>query len=95
MNDEFSFRVVLIKIQNSLTDEDRRKLHFLFGEDIPRVLQGNGSLDNALDALQKLFDSLKISRHNSDYLRCALEAINRPDCAQRLLGKTLTLASFT
>jgi hypothetical protein len=93
MDGEFEFRVVLIKIQHSLSDEDRKQLHFLFGEDIPRRLQENGSLENSLEALQKLFDSLKISRNNFDYLVRALEAIQRHDCAQRLLGKILKTIS--
>jgi len=93
MDGEFEFRVVLIKIQHSLSDEDRKQLHFLFGEDIPRRLQENGSLENSLDALQKLFDSLKISRNNFDYLVRALQTIQRHDCAQRLLGKILKTIS--
>jgi len=89
MNEEAEFRIVLLKIQNRLTDSDRKQLHFVFGEDIPRRLQENGSLETALDALQILFDRLKISRNNYDYLVHALEAIERHDCAQRLRGKIL------
>jgi hypothetical protein len=89
MNEEAEFRIVLLKIQNRLTDSDRKQLHFAFGEDIPRRLRENGSLETALDALQILFDRLKISRNNYDYLVRALEAIERHDCAQRLRGKIL------
>ncbi|UJR23748.1 hypothetical protein I4U23_026725 [Adineta vaga] len=52
---------------------------------IPRVLQEETSIGSALDVLQKLFDSLKISSKNVAYLVRALEAIQRHDCAQRLL----------
>ncbi len=88
MNEEFEFRVVLLKIQNKLSDLDRRELHFLFNEDIPRRLQ-DGSLENALDALEALFARVKISKNNYDYLVRALEAIDRHDCAQCLRGKIL------
>jgi hypothetical protein len=87
MNEDFEFRAVLIKIQGSLSDANRVQLHFLFGEDIPRRLQSNGSLETALDVLQTLFDSLKISRNNFDYLVKALRVIERHDLAERLLGK--------
>ncbi|CAM2714477.1 unnamed protein product [Rotaria socialis] len=86
MNEDFEFRVVLIKIQNNLSDADRLQLHFLFGEDIPRRLQSNGSLETTLEVLQTLFDRLKISNKNYNYLVRALEAIQRPDCVERLLS---------
>jgi hypothetical protein len=91
VNEDFEFRAILIKIQNSLSDSDRSQLHFLFGEDIPRRLQSNGSLETALEGLQTLFDRLKISRNNYDYLVRALQVIERHDCAQRLLGKILKI----
>lgn len=86
-DDEFEFRVVLIRIQDSLSDDDRKQLNFLFGDDIPRRLQDNGSLNNSLDVLQTLFDRLKISKDNFHYLSRALTAIQREDCVQRLAGK--------
>jgi len=86
--EEFEFRIVLVKIQDSLSDEDRRKLHFIFGEEIPRRLQENGSLTSALEVLQTLFDRLRISRNNYDYFVRALQEIGRNDCAQRLIGRT-------
>ena len=86
MNEDFEFRAVLLKIQDSLTDQDRVQLHFVFGEDIPRRLQANGSLVTALEVLQTLFDRLKISRNNYDYLIRGLTAIERHDCARKLEG---------
>jgi hypothetical protein len=83
----FKFRAILIKIQNKLSDDDRRQLHFLFSDDIPRRLQADGSLGNSLDVLQKLFDNEKISKDNCGYIIQALQAIERPDCVQHLIGK--------
>ncbi|CAF1094008.1 unnamed protein product [Adineta steineri] len=83
-----TFRIVLIKIQHSLSNEDRQQLNFIFGDDIPRVLREKGSLADSLNALQALFDRLKISRDNYDYLVQALQAIQRHDCAQRLIDYT-------
>jgi hypothetical protein len=89
MNEELEFQVVLLKIQNKLTDSDRKQLHFAFCEDIPRRLQENDSLDTALNELGILFDHLEISKNNYDYLAHALEAIELHDCDQRLRGKIL------
>ncbi|CAF3418186.1 unnamed protein product [Rotaria sp. Silwood1] len=86
MDEDFEFRVVLLKIQNSLSDTDRKQLHFLFSKDIPRRLQDGGSLEDALDALQTLFDRAKISRYNNTYLIRGLQAIERHDCVDRLLS---------
>ncbi len=91
MSDDFEFRIVLVQIQNLLSDRDRQQLHFLFAEDIPRRLQSNGSIENALEGLQTLFDRVKISRNDYNYLVRALEAIERPDCVQRLRGKILKI----
>lgn len=85
-DEDFAFRAVLIKIQHSLSDDDRRQLNFLFGEDIPRCLQSNGSIEASLSALQTLFDRLKISSNNYTYLVRALQAIQREDCVERLLS---------
>jgi hypothetical protein len=90
-DEEFNFRVVLIKIQNSLSDSDRKQLNFLFNEDIQRCLQNDSSLDGAMEILQTLFDRLKISKDDFGYLDRALRAIERHDCAQRLQGKVLKI----
>ena len=87
MDPEFYFRLVLIKVQESLTDSDRKQLHFLFSDDIPRHLQSDGSLETSLEVLQTLCDRLKISSDNVDYLIKGLKAIRRDDCAQLLTGK--------
>lgn len=82
----FQFRTALLRIQDSLSRDDRVKLHFLFGEDIPRVLRENGSLEEALAVLETLINRLKISPDNYDYLIHRLKAIQRPDCIERLKG---------
>lgn len=85
---DFQFRAVLLKIQDSLSCDDRMKLHFLFGEDIPRVLRENGSLEESIRVLQTLFERMKISSENFDYLLDGLRAIQRFDCVKKLEGKS-------
>ena len=89
MSEDFDFRVVLIKIQNLLSDSDRKQLHFLFGEDIPRTLQEDGSLSSSIDAFQRLLDGAKISPTDCEYLVRALREIKREDCIKRLSGQNL------
>jgi hypothetical protein len=90
----FSFRAVLIKIQSLLSNEDRQQLHFVFADDIPRCLQSDGSLNNALVVLQTLLDRLKISKDDCGYLVRGLRVIDREDCAQRLLGKIFEIIEY-
>ncbi|CAF1534181.1 unnamed protein product [Didymodactylos carnosus] len=82
--DAFKFRCILIRIQESLSDTDRQKLHFLLGEDIPGQLREKESLSTSISAFQKLLQTLKISEKDCTYLINALEEIQRHDCAQRL-----------
>lgn len=89
MGDDFDFRVVLIKIQNLLSDSDRKQLHFLFGPDIPRPLQDDASILSSIDVFQRLLDGAKISSNDFGYLSRALREIEREDCVSRLAGKDL------
>lgn len=84
IDNDFDFRALLLKIQDSLSDEDRIQLHFVFGNDIPRTLQSDGSLEASLQALEKLMERSKFSKDNINYLVRSLEAIHRLDCAERL-----------
>ncbi len=69
-------------------------MHFLFGEDIPRRLQFDGSLDTAVDVLQTLLDRRKISKDDCGDLFHGLRAIEREVCAQRLLDKILKIIEY-
>lgn len=84
---DFQFRAVLLKIEDLLSSDDRMKLHFLFGENIPRVLRENGSLEESIRVLQTLFERMKISSENFEYLLAGLRAIQRFDCVKQLEGK--------
>jgi hypothetical protein len=84
LNSDFEFRVCLLEIQDCLSDTDRRQLNFVFGDEIPRRLQADGSISTALEALQTLFDRAKLSANNYDYLIRGLQAIQRQDCVDKL-----------
>ena len=80
MSGQFDFRALLIKVQDLLSDGDRVRLHFLLGDDIPRNLRDNPSLNGTLSVLESFFDKDKISEQDCDYL---IEAFKKNSLLQR------------
>ena len=77
MNAQFDFRALLLKIQDLLSDNDRHRLHFLLGEDVPRYLRDDLSLSGTLHLLDSLLEKAFISDQDCDYL---IEAFNKIHC---------------
>ena len=88
MDDKFDFRALLLKIQDGLSNDDRRRLHFLFGNVIPRHLRDDPSIAGTLSILESLFDQGKISDQDFDYLLGAFREIRCYDAVKRLEGNT-------
>jgi hypothetical protein len=86
MNGQFDFRGVLLKIQELLSDEDRYRLHFLLGKDVPRYLRDDLSLSGTLRVLDSLFEKAFISDQDCDYLIQAFSEIRCEDAKRRLQG---------
>jgi hypothetical protein len=84
MNPQFDFRALLLKIQDLLSDDDRHRLHFLLGEDVPRYLRDDLSLSGTLRLLDSLFEKAFISDQDCDYLIEAFNKIHCHDAARRL-----------
>jgi hypothetical protein len=90
MNHEMHFRALLIKLQDALSDSDRCRLHFLFGNIIPRQLRDDPSISGTLNLLETLFDRGLIDEHDFD---CLIEVFNELQCrdiVQRLRGLILS-----
>ena len=83
---QFEFRELLLKIQDLLSDNDRQRLHFLLGDDVPRNLRDDPSLGGTLRVLQSLFDKSIITDQDCVYLIEALKKIRCYDAAKRLQG---------
>ena len=83
---QFDFRGLLVKIQDLLSDTDRQRLHFLFGDDVPRHLRDDQSVGGALRVLESLFDKAIINDQDCDYLIEAFKSIHCDNAAQRLQG---------
>ncbi|CAF4626410.1 unnamed protein product [Rotaria sp. Silwood1] len=84
MNEQFDFRALLIKLQDSLSDDDRRRLHFLVGDVIPRQIRDDPSLSGTLNLLESLFDQQRINEQDFDYLIYAFGGLRCYDAVKRL-----------
>ena len=88
MTQEMDFRALLVKVQDSLSDGDRRRLHFLFGNVIPRQLRDDPSISGTLNVLESLFDRGLIDDHDFEYLTQAFRQIQCTDVVNRLEGSS-------
>lgn len=86
MDEQFDFRALLIKLQDCLSDNDRRRLHFIVGDTIPRYVRDDPTLGGTLTLLESLFDRAKISEQDFDYLIQAFQEIHCFEGVKRLKG---------
>ncbi len=86
MDEQFDFRALLIKLQDCLSDNDRRRLHFIVGDTIPRYLRDDSTLGGTLSLLESLFDRAIISEQDFDYLIHAFNEIQCYEAVKRLKG---------
>jgi hypothetical protein len=68
MDQQFDFRVLLLELQDCLSENDRQRLHFIVGDTIPRYLRDDSTLGRTLSLLESLFDRAKISEQDFNYL---------------------------
>jgi len=80
------FELLLLKIQYMLSDNDRHRLHFLIGEEVPRPLRDDSSLSGTLRVLESLLDKAVITDEDCNYLIKAFSTIDCHDAAKRLQG---------
>ena len=86
MNSPFDFRALLLRIQDLLSDNDRHRLHFLLGDDVPRYLRDDLSMSGTLRLLDSLLEKTFIGDRDCDYLIEAFKKIHCCDAARRLQG---------
>ena len=85
--DNHHFRSILLTLQDRLSDDDRRRLHFFLGDDVPRRISDDPSLSGTLSLLESLFDQDKISAENFSFLIEAFDEIRCLDAVKLLRGK--------
>lgn len=86
-----NLRVLLLKLQDRLTDDDRRRLHFFFGDDVPRRIRDDPSLGGTLSLLESLFEQDKINEKDFSSLIRAFDEIKCYEAANLLRSKIYTI----
>ena len=82
--DNYKCRSILLKLQDRLSDDDRKRLHFFLGNDVPRRIRDDPSLTGTLSLIESLFDQDKISEQDFTFLIKTFDEIQCKDAAQLL-----------
>ena len=83
MNNQ-DLRKVLLKVGDRLSDQSRKRLHFLLADNVTRPIQDNTTIHGTLDLWQSLFDQGKINENDVTLLISAFRDIGCMDAAKDL-----------
>lgn len=92
--DKIHLRGLILKLQDCLTDSDRQRLHFFLGNDVPRQIRDDPTLNGTLRLMESLFDQDKINEGDFTFLINAFNAIQCIDAVKLLKGIHLYLISI-
>ena len=84
--DNHRLRAIILKLQDRLSDDDRKRLHFFLGNDVPRRIRDDPSLGGTLCLMESLFDQDKINEQDFTFLINAFDEIQCIDAVQLLKG---------
>ena len=84
--DNQQLRGILVKLETRLSDDDRERLHFFLGNDVPRKIRDDSSLRGTLRLMDSLFDQDKINEQDFTFLIHAFEEIQCIDAVSLLKG---------
>jgi hypothetical protein len=79
-------RVILLDIQDHLSDEDRNHLHFYLGGVVPRRLRDDPSLTGTLNIMDRLIEERRISENDLTFLIDAFDQIHCMNAVELLKG---------
>ena len=82
-------RSIILKLEDRLSDNDRKRLHFFLGNDVPRRLRDDPSLNGSLSLMESLFDQDKINEQDFTFLINAFDQIQCIDAVKLLKGNSL------
>ena len=85
--DSQHLRAIILKVQDLLSDDDRQRLHFFLGNDVPRRFRDDPSLRGTLNLMKSLFDQDKINEDDFTFLINAFDEIHCADAVKILRGK--------
>ena len=83
---QHDLRAILLKLENRLSDDDRKRFHFFLGHDVPRRIRDDPSLGGTLNLIESLFDQDKINEQDFTFLIHAFEQIKCMDAVKLLRG---------
>jgi hypothetical protein len=84
--DTHHLRAIILKLQDRLSDNDRKRLHFFLGNDVPKRIRDDPSLSGTLQLVESLFDQDKINEQDFTFLIKAFDEIQCIDAAKLLKG---------
>ncbi|CAF0839159.1 unnamed protein product [Adineta ricciae] len=87
-------RSVLLKLDARLTEDDRQRFHFFMGNNVPRRIRDDKSLNGTLSLLESLFDRDIINERDFTFLIDAFEEIECFDAAKLLREHRAILQSL-
>jgi hypothetical protein len=89
--DNHHLRAIILKLQDRLSDNDRKRLHFFLGNDVPRRIRDDPTLGGTLSLMESLFDQDKINEGDFTFLINAFDEIQCTDAVKLLRGKLLLI----
>lgn len=84
--DKHRLRTIILKIEERLTDADRQRLHFYLGDDIPRRIRDDITLNGTLNVMNTLIDRDQINENDLKLLIEAFTVIQCTDAVKLLKG---------
>lgn len=89
MIDNRHLRGIILKLETRLSEDDRTRLHFFLGNDVPRRIRDNPSLRGTLDLIESLFDQDIINENDFTFLINAFDEIRCMDAVKILRGRII------
>ncbi|CAF1472872.1 unnamed protein product [Adineta ricciae] len=92
--DSIRLRSIILNLQDRLSNDDRKRLHFYLGNDVPRRIRDDPTLGGTLNLMDSLFDQDIINEKDFTYL---IEAFHEIRCfdAVKLLKEHLNRSQST
>jgi len=84
--DHRRLRAIILKLQDRLSNDDRQRLHFFLGDDVPRRIRDDPTLGGTLALMESLFDQDKINERDFTFLINAFDEIQCIDAVKLLRG---------
>ena len=82
--DNHRLRAIILKLQDRLSNDDRKRLHFYLGNDVPRRIRDDPTLSGTLSLMDSLFDQDKVNE--KDFLT-RVDLLN-------LMGQSVMISKF-